>query len=135
MKIPKCSKCGEILSHKEYYNPEVKKLWGIHYCEPCSGLALIKEYPLNWKNFPSRHRWWIPVLRVVCIIVGLAAIGLALGVSEIGTRTRIISIVIASLMPGTYAVLKGTGTATITESRSLSQLERSLLGDDAEEVQ
>jgi len=127
MKIPKCSNCGKnSKGYKEYYNPEVAKLWGLHYCEPCRVVTLVREYPLNWKNFPSRHRWWIPVIRVVCLLLFLTAVGLALGGLEIGTWPRIISGVIAFLIPGIYGALKGTGTATVTESRSLDQLKRSL---------
>jgi len=137
VKIPKCINCGKNpKGYQEYYNPDVGKLWGFHYCEPCRVVALVKEYPLNWKNFPSRHRWWTPVLKVVCLLLFIVAIGFALGSKEINALPRIISGVTAFLMPGIYGALRGTGLAIVTNSGSLDELKRSLVDreDDEQEV-
>lgn len=126
MKKPKCKHCGKESSrgYKEYYNPTAG-LWGVTTCAECGNIDYIKNIPPGFSNLSSRHRWYLHLLRVACVVVFFICVGIAFNYSLDG-RLRLTFGIMAFLLPGLYVVLKGNPNerTTATNKAELEELIR-----------
>ena len=107
MKKPKCKHCGKESSrgYKEYYNPTVG-LWGVTTCTECGKIDSIEDVSPGFNNLSSRHRWYLPLLRIACVVIFVLCVGNAFNYN-LDWRWRLTLGIIAFLVPGLYAGLRG----------------------------
>lgn len=126
MKKQKCKHCGKESSrgYKQYYNPTAG-LWGVTTCTECGEIDSIEDVQPGFSNLASRHRWYLPILRIACVVIFLICVGGVFNYSLDG-RWRLTLGIIAALLPGLYGGLRGISSerTTATNKEELEELIR-----------
>ena len=126
MKKQKYKHCGKESSrgYKQYYNPTAG-LWGVTTCTECGEIGSIEDVQPGFSNLAVRHRWYLPLVRIACVVIFGLCVGYALNYS-LDWRLRVTLGIIAFLVPGFYGGLKGSPNerTTATNKKELEELIR-----------
>ena len=124
MKKQKCKHCEKETSrvYREYHNPAAG-LWGVTTCAECGQIDSIEDVQAGFANLATRHRWYLPVLRIACAAIFVIFLGYAVD-SSLDGRLRLTLGIIGALVPGLYGGLKGSPgeRTTATNKQELEEL-------------
>ena len=124
MKKQECKHCGKKSSrdHAQYYNPTAG-LWAVTTCTECGEIDHVEDVQPGFSNLASRHRWYLPLVRIACVVIFLICVAVVFNPSVDG-RWRITLGIVAFLLPGLYGGLRGMSSerTTATNRKELAEL-------------